>query len=219
MGTEVVVVVEVEVDVTVEEVVVGEFGVGVVVVDVVVEEVVFGEISVGIVAEVAVVAEEVCLCVEEDVDVIVADEGVGGDVCSAVSLDSVTIVVSLEEVLGEIDVEREGIPLVVSVAFKEIVRVIVNVEFMTILGASEVVCADVFVGISVEVEFLTGVVKVVFVVVDVRVEGVVGFVTSVGVVSDGVVVVVDVDVVVVLGFLDVVTFEILFVFNVVSDVV
>ena len=46
------------------------------------EVVVFREIGVVIVAEVGVVAEEVCLCVEEDVDVIVADVsvGVGGDV-------------------------------------------------------------------------------------------------------------------------------------------
>ena len=89
-------------------------------VGVVVEEVVVGVIGVGVVVEAGVVAEEICLCVEEDVDVIVADVGVGvgGDVCSVVSPDSATIAV--EVVLGEIDVEREGVSLVVVVAFKEL---------------------------------------------------------------------------------------------------
>ena len=119
-------------------------------VDEIVEEVVVGKIDFGVVIEACLVAEDICLCVEEDVDVIVAvvAVGVGGDVCSVVSPDSVTIAV--EGVFGEIDVEREGVSLVVVVAFKELVRVIVNVEFVVV---SVVVSAEVFVGISVVVEF------------------------------------------------------------------
>ena len=46
-------------------------------VDEIVEEVVVGKIDFGVVVEAGVVAEDICLCVEEDVDVIVAVVAVG----------------------------------------------------------------------------------------------------------------------------------------------
>lgn len=201
--------------------------------DVVVVDFVFGF------TEVVVAGFVEVFCVEGDS--VVVDVGVVGDILGVGEIGFGVVAVNGVEVPpGVIDIGNVDVNIEVFVGFVEVVSVVVVIDFETgvgvvvVFGVALVVCVMVFfvvfVGEVAAVDFVIGfgvaivgfvvVVGVVgeCVVVDVRVGGVVGFVASVGVVGDGLVVV-DVDVVVVLGFLDVVTFEILFVFNVVSNVV